>query len=383
MKIVFIATNLTTGGAEMMLLKLLQNIDRRRFEPYVISLRSKGEVGPRIESLGIPVFALDMNPGLPNPLKVLLLIRQLHKIQPDLVQTWMYHADLLGGLTARLAGCQHVVWGLRNSNLDGKLTKRSTLMVVKACAVLSSCLPAQILSCSARAAEVHATVGYRADKMLVIPNGFDLGRFQPDDEARTSIRTELGVAAETSLVGLMARYDAQKNHAGFIEAAAQIRQQHSEVHFVLAGGGIDNSNAVLNDLINAHGLEPYVHLMGRRDDMPRLMAALDVLASSSSYGEAFPNVLGEAMACGVPCVVTDVGDSIAIVGNTGRVVQSGDMPGLARQIVMLLRLLPEEKLELSRKARERVEKYYEIGHVAKLYQAFYEQLVQTKYQGND
>lgn len=219
---------------------------------------------------------------------------------------------------------------------------------------------------------VHVAAGYQADKMRVIPNGFDLGRFRPDDEARHALRTVIGVAAETPLVGLMARYDAQKNHAGFIEAAALIHRQLPAVHFVLAGEGIDDHNSTLTDAIQAHGLETFIHLKGRRDDMPSLMAALDVLASSSSYGEAFPNVLGEAMACGVPCVVTDVGDSAEIVGDTGRVVQSGDMAGLARHIVELLGLPPAQKLALSSEARMRVETNYEIGQVAGRYMSFYE-----------
>lgn len=380
MKIVFITTTLTTGGAEMMLLKLLQHLDRGRFEPIVFSLRGRGEIGPHIEALGIPVLALGMNPGLPNPFKFLTFVNHLRRINPGVVQTWMYHADLLGGVAARLTGCKQVIWGLRNSNLDAQLTKRSTLWVVKACAAVSSWLPARILACSRRTVEIHSALGYRADKMQVIPNGFDLDRFKPDASARTLVRNELGLAIETPLVGLMARYDAQKNHLGFIEAAALIHQQLPAVHFVLAGGGIEVGNAALKAAIQAHGIAPVLHLLGRRDDMPRLMAALDVLVSSSSYGEAFPNVLGEAMACGVPCVVTDVGDSSEIVGDTGRVVRSGDMAGLARHIVDVLRLPAGQKTLLNKQARIRVEKNYEIGRIAKLYGAFYEQWLQTKCQ---
>ena len=383
MRIVFITTTLSTGGAEMMLLELLRHLDRRRFDPYVISLRTKGEVGPRIEALQIPVLALGMRPGLPDPLKVLTLVSYLQKTRPNLVQTWMYHADLLGALAARLAGCRRVVWGLHNSNLDQQLTKRSTLMVVKACASLSSWLPTRILSCSTRASEVHAAAGYSADKIHVIPNGFDLGRFRPDDGARVTVRAELGLAPETRLVGLIARYDPQKNHAGFVEAAAMMRDEMPDIHFVLAGGGIDGSNAALQGAIDAHGLGKCMHLLGRRDDMPRLMAALDVLATSSSFGEAFPIVLGEAMACGVPCVVTDVGDSAKIVGESGRVVQTGDMQGLAKHIVELLRLPPEAKSVLGRQARVRVETHYEIGHVTRLYESFYERLAHRELKVDD
>lgn len=359
----------------MMLFKLLQHLDRRRFDPCVISLGSKGEIGPRIADLGIPVVALDMNPGLPNPLRMIALVNHLRRIKPDVVQTWMYHADLLGGLAARIAGCQRVVWGLRNSNLDKKLTKWSTLMVVKACALASSWLPSKILSCSKRAAGVHTAAGYQAEKIHVIPNGFDLMRFQPDETARVDVRTELRLSPETPLVGLMARFDPQKNHAGFLRAAVMIRQRLPAVNFVLAGGGIDDGNTVLREAIRAGGLEGSIHLLGRRDDMPRLMAALDVLASSSSFGEAFPNVLGEAMACGVPCVVTDVGDSAEIVAETGRVVDTGDMVMLAQNVVELFRLPPLEWRALGRQSWERVATNYEIGHVVRLYESFYEQLI--------
>ncbi len=374
MKVAFIITGLATGGAEMMLHKLLQNIDRNRFEPTVISLMSKGEIGPRIEALGIPVHTLDMRRGLPNPLMVLRLARLLRQLQPALVHTWMYHSDLLGGLAARLAGCRRVIWGIRHSNLSKTENKRSTLAVVGLCARLSTWLPVQILSCSHRAKEVHAAVGYVDEKIHVIPNGFDLGRFAPDVTARASLRAELGLPPDVPLVGVVARFDAQKNHLGFVQAAAQLLAQLPQVHFVLAGTGVDAGNAALQAAIAAHpGLQAHMHLLGRRDDVPRLMAAFDVLASPS-HGEAFPNVLGEAMACGLPCVVTDAGDSAEIVGNTGRVVAIGDMAALAQQLQEVLGLPSAQRAGMGQQARTRVQVEYEIGHVAGLYQAFYERV---------
>jgi glycosyltransferase involved in cell wall biosynthesis len=375
MNLTLIITNLATGGAEMMLHKLLQNIDRSRFQPTVVSLMGKGEVGPRIEALGIPVHALGMNRDTPNPLALLRLARLLRRLQPDVVHTWMYHADLLGGLAARMAGSRRVVWCIRHSNLSKSESKRSTLWVAQICAKLSPWLPAQIVSCSNRAKEVHAQIGYRGDKIHVIPNGFDLSRFHPEVEARVSVRSELGLPANVPLVGLIARFDPQKDHAGFVQAAAQVHGQLPQAHFVLAGAGVGAGNAALQAAIAAHpGLAAHMHLLGRRDDVPRLMAALDVLASSSSYGEAFPNVLGEAMACGVSCVVTDVGDSAEIVGNTGRVVAPGDMPGLAHELVAVLRLPADERAALGRQARARVQAEYEIGHVTRLYEAVYERV---------
>lgn len=373
MRVLYIITGLGTGGAEGMLLKLLERMDRERYTPMVISLTTTGEIGPRIAALGIQVRALGMTSGFPSPSSLLDLIRLIKQFKPDIVHTWLYHADLLGGVAAWLAGTPGIAWNLRNSNLDRDKTRWSTRLVVYVCAAISHWVPMQILSCSEAARRVHVKLGYSARKMVVIPNGFDLVRFRSDAESRLTVRKELELTDDAKLVGLIGRYDPQKNHLGFVEAAVAIHIAMPEVHFVLAGSGVDASNMALKALIDAHGLADRMHLLGRRDDLPRLMAALDVLASSS-HGEAFPNVLGEAMASCVPCVVTDVGDSAEIVGETGRVVQAGDMLGLAQQIVELLRLPTEEKRELGLKARARVDASYEIGFVTRHYEAFYDQL---------
>jgi len=371
MRVLYIITGLATGGAETMLLKLLERLDRARFEPMVISLTTMGDIGPRITALGIPVQALGMVPGLPSPAGFFRLLGQIKRFQPDIVQTWMYHADLLGGLAARLAGVQAVAWCIRNSNLDKDKTRRGTRWVVAACARLSGLLPARIVSCSEQARAVHAALGYDAAKMTVIPNGFDLARFKPDAVARTRLRTELGIPADTPLVGLIGRFDPQKNHIGFMVAAGTLLRRRADVHFVLAGQGVDAANPVLAAAIARAGVAAHTHLLGLRIDVPTLMAALDVLVSSSSYGEAFPNVLGEAMACGVPCVVTDVGDSAAIVGETGRVVPPGDMAKLALGLEEILALSSQEKVLLGKRARERVADHFEIGAVVRRYEEFY------------
>lgn len=374
MKLTYVITGLSTGGAETMLLKLLQNINRQRFEPTVISLTTRGEIGPRIEALGITVHALGMRPGWPSPFKFMRLVGLLRKSKPNVVHTWMYHADLLGGLAARLTGIRAVAWGIRHSNLCPEQNKRSTLLVLKMCAHVSGWLPKRILSCSERAQSIHIQEGYRADKMVLIPNGFDLSRFKPDAQARKAVRAELGLGVDTPIVGLVARYDLQKNHPGFIDMAARLHSALPQVHFVLVGRGVDWNNKVLTALIAAASLTNHAHLLGQRDDIPRLMSSFDLLASSS-FGEAFSNVLGEAMACGVPCVATDAGDSAWIVGETGRVVPLGDMPRMASVIKDLLKKPIDERVALGAAARERVANLFEVGAVAKQYEAFYESLV--------
>jgi glycosyltransferase involved in cell wall biosynthesis len=175
------------------------------------------------------------------------------------------------------------------------------------------------------------------------------------------------------LVGLIGRFNPQKNHAGFFQAAGLLHRRLPTVRFLLAGKGIDEGNGELVRAMESAGIRSVTHLLGLRSDISRLMAALDVQASSS-FGEAFPNVLGEAMACGVPCAVTDVGDSAYIVGDTGKVVPAEDMAGLAAAMESLLLLPPVERQALGLRARSRVAENFEIGQVVKRYEAFYEDL---------
>ena len=359
-----------------MLLKLIERIDRTIFSPHVISLTSVGDLQQSFVKLGVPVHAIGLKSGAVGIAPLVRLFSLLHKLKPDIVQTWMYHADLIGGLAAWFIGCRKIVWSLHNTDLSQDRTKRSTLLVVKACSKLSIWLPKKILSCSKRACAVHTKLGYDLNKFYIIPNGFDLERFCPDDAARREVRAELELSADAPLVGMMARYDPQKNHLGFIQAAAAVHQRLPDVHFVLAGTGVDEGNADLIYAINQLGLNERIHLLGRRDDMPRLMAALDVLASTSGFGEAFPLVLGEAMACGVPCVVTDVGDSAEIVGATGRVVAIDDMMRLATHVIELLGLPTGQKADLAGQAREHIAAHFEIGEVTRSYQAFYERTLE-------
>ena len=369
-----IITGLAPDGAQNMLLKILKNIDRERFSPSVVSLTNMGDVGPKIEALGIPVFAMGFDPRLPSPLKFWRLTKLLKRVDPDVVHTWMYHADLLGGLAARIAGVRALSWGIRRSDLSKEHNKRVTLMVVKLCAALSGRVPNKILCCSAKACASHIAAGFRADKMEVLPNGFEVSHFKPDPDARISVRDELGLPVGTTLIGLVGRNDPQKNHAGFINAAQIIQRSVPGVHFVLAGDGIDQNNAELVAAVERAGLNEMVHMLGKRRDMPRLFASLDLLASAS-HGEGFPNVLGEAMSCGVPCVVTDVGESREIVGKTGRAVRAGDMLGLAEQIVSLLALTSEMRAELGRQARMRIAERYDIKEVTRLHETFYLRLM--------
>jgi glycosyltransferase involved in cell wall biosynthesis len=372
-KMAHLITDLSTGGADMMLYKLVSSMDRDKFEMQVVSLTDIGPIGKKIEDLGIPVRALGMKRGTPDPRMLFKLTRWLKKDRPDIIQTWMYHSDLMGGLAARLAGRIPVVWGIHHSNLDPKGNKRTTIWTAKTCAWFSRWLPVKIVCCSEASKRVHTALGYAAEKMVVIPNGFDLNLFKPDLEEGTLVRQELGIPEDTIIIGMVGRFDPQKDHLNFIKGAALLQKKIPDVQFLLCGDDVTWGNHQLSTWIKNAGLSGYFHLLGRRNDIPRIMTALDI-ASSSSYGEGFPNVVGEAMACGTPCVVTDVGDSASIVGDTGIVVPPKDSNDLALAWKELIEIGKDRRQRLGDNARLRIKENFSLPSVVRRYEELYESL---------
>lgn len=369
-RLLHVITGLEVGGAETMLTKLVAALQERGFDQAVVSLLEEGPLGAPIRARGIPVHSLAMRRGLPDPLALAGLVRLLRRAHPDLIQTWMYHADLMGGVAARFASGVPVVWGIRGSNLDPRRLKPATFVTSKLCAGVSGWLPAHILCCSESALEGHARAGYRRARMSVIPNGFDVERFRPDESARTAVRAELGLPPNALLIGLVGRFDPEKDHETFVRAAGALAPASPGVHFVLCGFGVSRENPQLDGWIRATGRPERFHAIGLRRDMPRIHAALD-LAVSSSISEGFPNVIGEAMACAIPCVVTDVGDSARIVGDTGWVVPPSDPNALARAMRRALELPSAERRERGSLARRRIVERWSLARVAEQYRALY------------
>ena len=374
-RVAHIITGLDTGGAERMLLKLLTHMDRERFSVRVYSLIPPERGGAPIEALGVPLETLGMRRDLPNPLAVLRLASLLRESRPNVIQTWMYHADLVGGIAAKLSGVgAPVVWNIRHSTFDPDQTRRRTTYVARLCAAASHWLPRIIVCCSLEARAVHAALGYRDSKIRVIPNGFDLSQFRADPVARKEVRDELGLSMTTPVIGRLGRFDPQKDYHGFVEAAALLHRRRPDVHFMLCGLNIDASNSALVGWINDAGIASVCHLLGYRRDAARVIAALDIAASSSSYGEAFPNVLAEAMACEVPCVATDVGDSAYIVGDAGSIVPPRNAVALADAWEAMLAKGPEHLRTLGNAARRRVEEKFSLPQVIRDYEDTYEAL---------
>lgn len=329
-KVVHIITGLNDGGAEGVLTRLCQHSEQ--VEHVVISLMDEGKYGPLLSQSGVTVHCLGMNPGIPSVVRLFRLVRLIRWEQPDVVQTWMYHADLLGGIAARLAGVRSVFWGIRHSTLEKGKSKRSTIIIARLCALLSSWVPSKIICCANKAQDVHAEIGYSARKLRVIPNGYDLSRFRSDAAAGAEVRAELGLGSNNFIIGNVGRFDPLKDHSNLLEALARVAECRIPFRCLLVGKGLSPDNVGLVKHIGALDLQDNVVLVGQRSDVPAIMSALD-LHVLSSLSEGFPNVLAEAMACGTPCVSTDVGDALEILGDQEVCCPARDPRALADLII--------------------------------------------------
>jgi glycosyltransferase involved in cell wall biosynthesis len=313
-----------------------------------------------------------MKPGMPTPAAIWRLRCLARRLKPDLIQGWMYHGNLAASLAGAFAPKSvPVLWNIRRASCSLEHDKPLTRIIIKSGARLSG-LPAKILYNSRMGAAQHKDFGYRADKTLVIPNGFDTALFAPSAEARGDVRLELGVGKDAILIGLVGRYSPEKDHANFLRGGALLLKSCPDVSFVLLGRGCDKENRALGELIRDLGIVERVYLLGERHGIPRITAALDI-ASSSSFEEGFSNVVGEAMACGVPCVVTDVGDSAWIVGETGRVVPPRDSEALCAAWRELVEMGSAARRALGVKARRRIEERFSIHRIAQQYEKAYEE----------
>ncbi|HJM51133.1 MAG TPA: glycosyltransferase [Alphaproteobacteria bacterium] len=370
-KVVHVITGLSLGGAEIMLYKLLSAMDRRAFANRVVSLTGEGEMAAPIRELEIPVKALGMSPGLPSPAGLWRLRQALRRDRPAVVQTWLYHADLMGLVAAGLAGVPKVAWNVRCSDMGESYYRGLNGLVVRALAVLSS-RPQVVVSNSQAGRTMHEGLGYHPRRWDIIPNGFDLEAFRPDRQRRAAVRGALGLAEESPLIGMVARYDPVKGQDIFLAAAAVLAAQRPEVHFAVIGPGCDGNNAELAELARPVPRQR-LHTLGLRRDIAAVTAALDI-ASCASHGEGFPNAVGEAMACAVPCAVTNVGDCAVMVGETGRVVPAGDPAALAAALLELVDLGPEGRQRLGQSARQRLKEHYSLDRIAGRYEALYREL---------
>jgi glycosyltransferase involved in cell wall biosynthesis len=364
-RITHVITTLKSGGAEAMLTKLMKYRDRQRFRHSVISLTPGGVFAQQLRSYGVEVIELDFQLRSPSALSMASLIASLRREAPDLVQTWLYHADLAGLAAARAARVKRVAWNLRCEAIphenEGTLLRSARWLLSR----LSSEVDA-ILFNSLRGRASHEAVGYRAKKWIYVANGVDTTLFRPDDERRRLSRRKLFLPADRPTVGFVGRFDPIKGHSVFLDALGDLPSFHA----VLVGRGNDWKNDALAEMISSRGLDARVTLLGERTDVAEVTAAFDVQALAS-WSEGFPNVLPDAMAAGVPCVSTDVGEAARILGSTGRVVPPGDAHSLAEAV----RYTYDRRSELGAAAKCRAQRLLSMEAATAHYEAIWQALI--------
>ncbi len=366
-----VITGLDMGGAEMMLLKLL-SASREYWQSIVVSLKDEGMIGPSIAKLGVPVECLHLHPHAPNPVRFLSLLSLTRKFRPQVIQGWMPHGNVAASLTQFVSRVRApVIWNVRMSldMVDGE--KLTTLGLIGLGAFLSR-HPTAIIYNSVSGAKQHEKRGYRRARSAVISNGFDCDLFRPDGEAHYRVCQQLGLESNAILIGLVARLHPAKDHSGFLQAASLVRALHPKSRFLLAGKGLTEREPELTELIRRLNLTDRTFLLGERTDTAQLTAGLDIACSASTY-EGFSNSIGEAMACGVPCVVTDVGDSASLVGDTGVIVPPRNPEAFALAIGQLIDAGPEKRKELGMAARKRIISEFSLPKIARRYEDLYKQ----------
>ncbi len=378
-RVMHVITGLGLGGAETTLSKLVSRMDRKRYQSVVYSMTDPGPVADTIRKEGVEVRSLGMKRGVPDARALARLIREIRTWRPMVLQTWMYHADLLGGIAARLCGRVPVVWNIRHSELIRGSDRAMTIRVAQLCARLSLRLPARIVCCAEASRTIHTRMGYLGTRMVMIPNGFDTELYRPLPDAKRLCEEQFGIPANTEVISLIARYHPQKDHRTFLEAASLLAREYSHVRFVMCGDGVDAGNQELMSVIDRLQVRENTILLGRRTQQEiALVMSRSVLTTNTSRGEGFPNVVGEAMACGTVCVVTDVGDSARIVGDCGVVVQPDSARDLAEAWRQVMSMETGSREMKGLAARRRVEEHFTLPAVVKRYEDLYSELAECQ-----
>lgn len=369
-KIAHISTSLNTGGAEVQLLRLLRELKKDQFEMTVISLHEETYLADEVRKLDIPVNSLYLKK---NPFNLRKAYKILKEFNPDVIHGTMYEGGVVGTLLRRfLPKKPPVIWTVHEplEHYDKEpIRKRLQLRTWG----LMSKLPDTIMYVSDINKEQHLDWGFNNDKAIVIPNGVDTSKYFPNKQAGMDVRKSLGIPEDAIVIGKIARFHRQKNHIGFLQSAALLNKTYPDIHYMLVGTNVDENNSELVSLRKKLGLENNVHMLGNRQDIPDVVNAFDI-ATLTSFGEAFPLTLGEAMISGVPCVATNVGDNAFIIGDTGIVTPVRNDHEMAKAWKTLADLDKDALTELGNKARQRALDNFTLEQQVQQHAALYQYL---------
>jgi len=372
MRVLHVITGLDVGGAERMLMRLVLSKPQDISKTMVVSLTTLGLIGKELQAHGVQVKNLGMSSSLSVPLALWRLTKIMNSFSPSIVQTWLYHADLFGGLAAKLAGITQVIWNVRSTAIpQGAFS--ITYWLIRLCAAGSYFIPDQIICCANSAKIAHIELRYAAHKMIVIPNGYDFSAFELPSSSRAKARLKLEFADHDIVIGVVGRFDPLKDFKNFVTAASYIAPKCIDVKFLMVGRGNQRSNVILYRWIEEAGLVSKFKLVGEQSDVAFYLSAMDIFCLSSA-NEAFPNVVVEAMAMGLPCVVTRAGDAVDILGDDDFVVPARDSASLSVALLRMCRLDPFDRQILGERNAKKVRKEYEIESIRRRYDEVYEGL---------
>ena len=370
--VLHVITGLDTGGAETALFRLIDGSATGNYQHRVVTLLPGGTMLPVFRQAGIDVIEIDLRRA---PLTCFLrLVRIMRTTRPDIVQTWMYHADLVGGLAARVAGNRNVIWGIRTTGIAH--APRATAVVRRLCAWLSGRVPHTIVCVANASRRAHVDNGYDGQRMVVVHNGFNrspaVGTLQ-----RKALRAQWGFDDTHVVIGNLGRFDPDKDLQNFIRAAGLLAPLHPRLRFVMIGHRNEGERAQLNAWVAGTRHPECFALMRERADAPVCLAAMDVFCLSSR-NEGLPVVVGEAMAAAVPCVVTDVGDTALLVGDTGVVVPREDAAALAAGLEQMLRMGPDGRRSLGLRASARVHERFTARRTLEQFEKVYGRVMEGR-----
>ncbi|MBO6553335.1 MAG: glycosyltransferase [Roseitalea sp.] len=368
--VLHVVTTLRSGGAERMLTRIVTwnetskvGAGGDRLRHVVVTLTDGGVHAETLCAAGVPVHTLSMRTSAPAAAAGLFrLIALMRRYKPRMVMSWLYHADLLATLAAPFAGNPPLVWNIRCSSLDLDNHPRSTRYIVRALARLSR-RPCAVAANSTRGRKVHQALGYRPRRWTLLPNGFEPDVWRPDEDDRQRMRAALGYGDDDIVAVLVARLDPEKDHQTFLAAALRAARACDNLRFLLIGKGTET-------LPVEPALQDKLMAMGERSDVEVILRACD-LSVLSSRSEGFPNVVGEAMATGLPCVVTDVGDAAAIVGDTGLICPSHDPEAMADALLLMVAGGPEHLRRRGKMARDRIVNRYSLEAAVAAYRSLW------------
>lgn len=373
-KVAHIISNLDFGGAEGMLKRLLLSDVSYKVDCVVISLTNLGAIGEELLSLGYTVYHLNLNAIKRMPVNIFVLIKILKQFKPDIVQTWMYHADLIGGVIARTLGFKNVIWGIRRSNV--RTNKRMTNFFVKICSFLSYFIPRQIVCVAESAKKSHIAYGYDEKIFFTIPNGYNCDDFDRYSYDKLQVRNKLGLPQISLLIGCVGRYHVDKGQYNLIKAA-KLMNLKGDIKFVLIGRGCDEHNKELLNIIESSGLSSVFMLTGQKENIREYLAVLDIFCMPSDT-EGFPNALAEAMLMELPSVATQVGDTEMLVAEHAMLVPPNNPRALAKGLTTMIEMPSDKRNALGKAASAHVRSKYSITAMKQLYTDLYNHILEFK-----